>query len=367
MKLSLPQLTVSGAPREMGRQYGEHFRDLIQPFVGNRVLAVETYLSDVGHKGTDRLFEAGAACLDKVRDFDPAGHAEHIGIAEGAGIDPVRLFTTANMTDVRDIIAYPGDPVVTEDEGCTVGLVPPGMTAGASALQAQTWDLNGPDVEYVIALNRLPDDGPETWTVTCAGCQTLMGMNQHGIAVGTTNLKTFGARVGIPYLSLLHRALREGTREAASRIVETTPVAGAHTYWIGDADGATEWEKTPQTADARNTDDGPLARANHCLFEANASRETDLSPSTHNRFARMNALLAAGDAHSVETFKTLLADRADGRLSINRFPEDASGATTNAVIVCDPARLEFHACRGPADKGEWVQLAFERQGAALAG
>ncbi|MEA1619090.1 hypothetical protein SOQ14_09185 [Erythrobacter sp. T5W1-R] len=61
-------------------------------------------------------------------------------------------------------------------------------------MQGQTWDLNGPDVDYVIALHRLPDDGPETWTVTCAGCQTLMGMNAHGLAVGTTNLKTRGAR-----------------------------------------------------------------------------------------------------------------------------------------------------------------------------
>lgn len=265
------------------------------------------------------------------------------------------------MTDVRDIIAYPGDPVVVEDEGCTVGLIPPSMSANGHALQGQTWDLNGPDVEYVIALHRLPDEGPESWTVTCSGCQTLMGMNQHGVSVGTTNLKTYGAKVGVPYLSLLHLALQQETKAAASAIVEAAPVAGAHSYWVGDKDGAIEWEKSPQSSHARSTQDGPLARSNHCLFEDHISRETDLSPSTHNRFDRITTLLAESNQHSVSSLQSLFANRDDGRLSINRFAEDNSGATTNAVVACNPADLEFHACRGPADHGEWTHLEFERE------
>ena len=365
MALTLPQFTVTGTPHAMGQQYGAHFRDMIRPFVEDRVTAVTEYLKNTGHEGTDRLFEAGAACLEQVKSFHPDGYAEHMGIAEGCGIDPIRLFTTANMTDVRDIIAYPDDPVVVEDEGCTVGLLPPSISANGRALQGQTWDLNGPDVEYVIALHRLPDEGPESWTVTCSGCQTLMGMNQHGVTVGTTNLKTFGAKVGIPYLSLLHKALQQETKEAASAVVEGAPVAGAHSYWVGDKDGAIEWEKTPQTSTARSTHDGALARSNHCLVEANIARETDLSPSTHDRFDRMQTLLAASDQHSVETLKVLFANREDGRLSINRFAEDNSGATTNAVVACDPGALEFHACRGPADHGEWARLEFERHKATV--
>ncbi|MFM7404965.1 MAG: C45 family autoproteolytic acyltransferase/hydrolase [Erythrobacter sp.] len=359
-KLDLPQLTVRGTPDAMGRQYGAHFRDLIGAFVADRIAAVETYLRERGHGGTDPLFAAGAACLERVRVFDPAGYTEHLGIAEGAGIDPVRLFTTANMTDVRDIIILPGDPMVLEDEGCTAMLLPPAKTASGRSLQGQTWDLNGPDVDYVIALHRLPDDGLETWTVTCAGCQTLMGMNQHGIAVGTTNLKTHGAQVGIPYLSVLHCALAQPTLTAASAVLEHAPVAGAHSYWVGDAEQAVEWERTPQRAYSRSTRDGPLARSNHCLFADNVELETDLSESTHARFARAQALLAASDEHTIDGLKGLFADRGDGRLSINRFAEDQSGATTNAVIVCNSAEREFWACRGPADRGEWAQLLFER-------
>lgn len=366
MSLTLPQLTVTGTPQEMGRQYGVHYRDMIQAFVADRVTVVDAYLRRRGHAGVDTLFEAGAACLARVRDFDPRGFAEHHGIAEGAGLDPVRLFTTANMTDIRDIIALPDDPPVVEDEGCTAALLPPRMTAGGNAIQGQTWDLNGPDVDYVVAVHRLPDDGPETWSVTCAGCQTLMGMNQHGIAVGTTNLKTKGAKVGVPYLSVLHLALSQGTRAAASAILQDAPVAGSHSYWVGDRDGAIEWERTPSSADARSTDKGAIVRTNHCLFDGNIALETDLSPSTHQRFDRMQRLLEQSHDHSAQGLTRLFADRSDGRLSINRFAEDDSGATTNAVVAFDPAELTFLACRGQADRGVWVQLEFERSSAPVA-
>lgn len=359
--LQLEQFTVRGTPAAMGRQYGAHFRKLIEAFVADRVLAVETYLDERGHAGTDALFAAGAACLEQMRTFDPAGYAEHMGIAEGAGIDPVRLFTAANMTDIRDIILLPGDPPVLEDEGCTAALVPPDKTASGLCLQGQTWDLNGPDVEYVIALHRLPDEGPETWTVTCAGCQTLMGMNEYGVSVGTTNLKTQGAKVGIPYLSVLHHALAQPTLTGASAVIERAPVAGAHSYWVGDAQEAVEWERTPSTAFTRSTRNGPLARANHCLFAENIARETDLSESTHARLGRAQSLLEASNRHTVDTLKVLFADRIEGRLSINRFAEDQSGATTNAVVVCNPATREFWACRGTADRGQWVLLGFNSQ------
>lgn len=365
MSFDLPRFTVSGSPQDMGRSYGSQCREMIHRFVADREAAVETYFRERGIASTDELFAAGAACLDQVRTFHPAGHAEHLGIAEGAGIDPVRLFTTANMTDVRDVILLPGEAPIAEDEGCTAALLPPGIARDGNALQGQTWDLNGPDVEYIIALHRIPDNGPETWTVTCSGCQTLMGMNVHGVSVGTTNLKTTGARVGVPYLSVLHLALEQPTLQAASAVVEKAPVAGSHSYWIGDAEQAVEWERTPQTAYSRTTDDGALARSNHCLFEANIRRETDLSESTRERSARMNALLATSDSHTVTTLKTLFADRSDGRLSINRFAEDDSGATTNAVVVCNPADTELWACRGPADRGTWERLEFTtRPGAA---
>ena len=361
MGITLPQFTVAGTPERMGQQYGELCGEQIHAFVADRVAAVEVYLSDAGHTGTEELYRAGAACLEEVKSFDPDGYAEHLAMARGANIDPVLLFTSANMTDVRDIIVLPGDPLILEDEGCTAALLPSSISESGHSLQGQTWDLNGPDVKHVIAIHRIPDEGPETWSVTCAGCQTLMGMNQHGVTVGTTNLKTKGARVGIPYLSVLHKALKQQSRDLASQLIEKVQVAGSHTYWVGDKSGAIEWEKSPDESFLRTTEDGPLARSNHCLFDSHIALESDLSESTHARKDRMQSILEASQSHTMDSLIQSFASRADGRLSISRFAEDNSGATTNAVVVCDPANLDFRACRGPADQGVWETLEFERQ------
>ncbi|MEO1658241.1 MAG: C45 family peptidase [Pseudomonadota bacterium] len=360
MTMTLPQFRVSGSPEEMGHQYGELCRDLIQDFVKQRVTAVDEHLRERGHNGTDRLFEVGEQCLEKLKAFDRDGYHEHLAIADGAGVDPIRLYTVANMTDIRDIITLPGEVPDAEDEGCTSALVPPSISANGHSLQGQTWDLNGPDMKYVIALHQLPDDGPETWTVTCAGCQTLMGMNEHGVTVGTTNLKTRGARVGIPYLSVLHLALKQASLAEASAVVENAPVTGSHSYWIGDKNRAVEWERTPMAAYQRSTETGAQVRSNHCLFDENKRLETDLSESTHARFDRMQGFLAQSEQHTLDGLITMFSDRSDGRLSINRFAEDNSGATTNAVVAMNPAELEFLACRGQADRGVWAKLEFER-------
>ncbi|NQY15309.1 MAG: hypothetical protein HRT81_15855 [Henriciella sp.] len=361
MSITLPQFTVAGTPEQMGRQYGELCGDQIHLFVADRVAAVEEYLSDAGHAGTDDLYRAGAACLEQVKRFDAEGYREHMAMAKSAQIDPILLFTSANMTDVRDIIVLPGDPPILEDEGCTAALLPSSISKNGHSLQGQTWDLNGPDVKHVIALHRIPNDEPETWTVTCAGCQTLMGMNQHGVTVGTTNLKTKGARIGIPYLSVLHKTLKQPSKRLASQVIENVPVAGSHTYFVGDRFGAIEWEKSPEAAFSRSTDEGPLARSNHCLFEPHVALESDLSESTHTRKDRMQSILEGSHQHTLDSLIHSFTNRADGRLSINRFAEDDSGATTNAVVVFDPANLDFRACRGPADQGDWNQLEFERQ------
>ena len=75
----------------------------------------------------------------------------------------------------------------------------------------------------------------------------------------------------------------------------------------------------------------------------------------------MQSILEGSHQHTLDSLIHSFTNRADGRLSINRFAEDDSGATTNAVVVFDPANLDFRACRGPADQGDWNQLEFERQ------
>ncbi len=211
----------------------------------------------------------------------------------------------------------------------------------------------------MVAVHRLPAAAPETWSITCAGCPSLIGMNQHGLSVGTTNLKTRGARVGVPYLSLLHRALACRTAAEAGRVFAAAPRAAAHSFWAADEHGAEDWECTATSA-VRRVAEQPLVRTNHCLVAAHREREgEEPSTSSRARLARLDAFAAAG-GHDEAGVRALFSSRADGVDSINRYPEDAQGTSTNACVIAVPAARRLRACRGPADRGRWTTLPFER-------
>jgi hypothetical protein len=353
--LELPQIHVTGTPAELGRGQGEQLKPLIQAFVDQRLRAARVYLHERGIRDEQAFRALGAGCLAALEAWDPEGWIEHRALAEAAGVDAVDLYTTGNMTDVRDILAL---PATAEAEGCSLALVPPSHSASGEVIGAQTWDLNPSDLDFVVAVHRRPVVGAATWSVTCAGCPSLIGMNSHGVAVGTTNIKTRGARVGIPYLSLLHRALRCASRAEAGQVFERSPRAAAHTYWAADAGGASDWECTATSAIRHDADGGPRVRTNHCQEAAHQRLEGEpASPSSLARLRRAQRWLAAG-GQDVESLKRLFADRSDGVDSINRFAEDKQGTSTNACLIAIPARRELHACRGSSDRGRWVRLGF---------
>jgi hypothetical protein len=328
---------------------------MIAAFVAQRLRAARVYLHERGIRDEATFRDLGRRCLEALKEWDHDGWVEHCALAEAAGVDAVDLYTTGNMTDIRDILAL---PAVADAEGCTTALVPASHSAVGAVIVGQTWDLNPTDLEFVVAVHRRPSSGPQTWSITCTGCPSLVGMNSHGVAVGTTNIKTRGSRVGIPYLSLLHKAIRSHDRTQALQTIIDAPRAAAHTYWAADADGVDDVECTA-TSHVLRRGDGPLTRTNHCQDAGHARAEGEAaSSSSKARLARTTSWLAQG-GQDVASLKRLFADRSNGVDSINRFPEDQQGTSTNACLIAIPARRELHACRGPSDRGAWVVLPFD--------
>lgn len=353
--LSLPIVECAGEPRVLGQQQGEQLRERIGAFIDQRLTAFGEYSRERGGPNVEQFLAAGSACLAVFEKWDPEGAAEHRGIAEAAGVSAEALYGSTNMTDVRDVLLLPSPRA---DEGCTSLLVPPALSRTSQVIVGQTWDLNPTDLDFVVAVHRRPARGPETWSVTVAGALSLTGMSAAGVAVGTTNIKTRRSRVGVGYLSLLHRAIRAGSAAEARSLVGSAPRAAAHTYWLADATGAAELECDPDTVIERRADTQPLARTNHCLSDA--MREAEGEPATassQKRLARAESTLRAGQ-QDVDSLRALMRDRSDGVDSINRYTEDAQGTTTNACLIAIPATLELWACRGPADRGEWRRLSF---------
>lgn len=363
--MELEVIEVSGDPHELGRQQGDAMRSRIRKFVEMRFDAVDQYLRERSSPARRDEIIAVAEKSERVFEhWDAEGFQEHRGIADGAGVDAHRLYAATNMTDMRDIVllgASSGPPLArVVDEGCSSVLVPASRTRNGHPLVGQTWDLNPQDLEYVVAIHRRPDEGPQTWAITCSGCLTITGMNEHGVTVGTTNIKTYGAEPGVGYLGILHGAIRAKSAEAASELVRKAPHAGAHTYWIADAEQQLEWEASPNGQFMRKANDDVVARTNHCLSAPHIQIEGEVpSASSKTRLNRIRMLLGGGGVTS-ESMRAMFSNRDDGVNSINRYPEDDVGTATNAVLIADPASRSLTACRGPADRGAWLSFSFGR-------
>ncbi len=360
MNYSLTRIELRGTPQEMGTQHGQLLRRQIRDFVPMRLEATREYLHALGHADLSPLFDLGRQCMHVHKQWDLPGFVEHSAIAEAAGVDPVRLYTAANMTDVRDILASQeqGDISPADAEGCSTILLPGPWTRSGQVRVGQTWDLNPQDIDFVVAIRRVPHGAPQTWSLTCSGCLSLVGLNSDGLAVGTTNIKTRRSRPGVGYMGILHRMLRCRTFAQAAQVVEQAPRAAAHTYWLADAQQVADWECTAWQCDRRDSQEKPLFRTNHCLLPAHKAAEFEpASPSSQARLQRLSHLLATPGL-DVPEIKEIFADRADGVDSLNRRAEDDQGTATNSVVVAEPAECKLWACRGPADRGVWQCLDF---------
>jgi isopenicillin-N N-acyltransferase like protein len=353
--LSLPIVECTGDARALGHAQGEALRERIRAFIAQRLEAFEQYSRERGGPNVDQFRHAGARCWQVYQSWDPEGAAEQGAMAEAAGVAAQDLYATTNMTDVRDVLLLPAPAA---DEGCTSLLVPAAGAREKQVIVGQTWDLNPTDLDFVVAVHRRPTREVETWSVTCSGALSLTGMNARGVAVGTTNIKTRRSRVGVGYLGLLHRAIRAESLGDAARGIRGAPRAAAHTYWLADSAGALELECDSDTVIERRADSEALARTNHCLADTMRGAEGEPpTVSSQKRLARAEQWLR-GTPQDVSSLQALMSDRSDGVDSINRYTEDEQGTTTNACIIAMPARRELWACRGPADRGQWVQLAF---------
>lgn len=357
---ALPCIDVAGTPLQLGEAIGASLPTEIAAMIDRRMHAASLYFTEQRVGGVEVMVERGAACLEVLEGWDPEGFAEHHAIAAAAGVDAATLYAAANYSDVRDIVCEGRGPGA--EEGCTSVAVPAARARDGLMTVGQTWDLHPLDVDSIIAVHRMPDDGPETWSVTVAGAPTLIGMNHLGVWTGTTNIKVRGARTGVCYMSLLHRAIRCRDREEAASVIQRAPRAAAHTFLLADQGGAVELECTATTSTRRDLGDSPIVRTNHCFNAAHAACETEPpSDSSLARHARAGQLMN-GVHLDIEAIRRLMIDRAGGVQAINRYPEDGESTATNACMIGVPASLRFEACRGPADRGEWVHLRFQTAG-----
>ena len=356
------RIELRGTHAAMGEAFGEAYREEIGRLYAIRLENALRQATQFGGRATSEadLLRLAAACLAASERFDPRGTAELRGIARGARLTPEQALAMNGLTDLRDGLAWGelADLGEAGAEGCTAVIVQRDAAADGQPRLAQSWDLASDNAPFVVFVAREPASGLRTWSLTTVGCQSLMSMNELGLALGTTNLRTKDSGVGVPYLGLIHRALEERSAEAAARLIAGAPRAGAHSYLALDRSGAgAVVECTGRLAHVFAVERGTHVHTNHCQLPAHAALEADTPRrSSEARLARMRELLA-GRAGAIDLafLRDCYADPAGASLAICR--KDFDGISTNAASVMTPATGEMWGCAGVPDAPEkWERL-----------
>ena len=343
--MSLHTLELSGTPREMGRQHGEQLRDLVRGMIETRLeLATRAAESANQHLGRPWCLDLAAECVPFLHSYAPAVHEELGGIAEASGFTLPELVIGNGWTDFRDLLSarvekLRSGPMQTE---CTSLALGGDLTADGRTYLAQTWDMNVTAAPYLVLITRRPAQGPVSVSLTTAGCLSLIGMNQHGIAVGNTNLCPTDARPGVFYLALIHHALAQSQLRAAVEAIAGAHRMSGHYYHLGGPQGEFMGiETTGRQHDLLTPALGRTVHTNHYLRETLLARGLAVAATANSlgRQDRMERLTAGLQAPaSVTDISQLLANH-EGDNPICRHSEDPAGAASlGAVVMCPQTR-----------------------------
>jgi isopenicillin-N N-acyltransferase-like protein len=273
-------LTVSGSAYEIGFAHGRAFTSEIGELTEERLrLSCDPFWTGGQQATLDEVLAVGRACLRHHAAFSPELIEEMRGMADATGIGVNELVIMNGFTDFVDIIANPtvlghhrtNGALPGDAADCTAFIVAPTASATGRGYLGQTWDMHSTATPYVLMLDIRPQDNPALMTFTITGCVGMIGMNEHGIAVGINNLLGAEGRPGVHWVYVVRKMLAQRTVEDALAVLQGAHLSGAHNYLLlgPDAAGALRGYNIEHMATRAHVIpvEQIYAHTNHCLIQ----------------------------------------------------------------------------------------------------
>jgi predicted choloylglycine hydrolase len=221
--------TISGKPRERGRQYGTQFKEAIHGFLNK-----EIYSSFVGRPNAkETILKFAGVCTKAVKEYSPLIYDEMEGMAEGTGLTIEEIILVTNHEELW----HRG--VITATNHCTVFGAAPPDTQDGDTFVAQTWDWMESVYGMSSMLHWKRPEGPSLLAYAYPGLWTGAGLNTAGLALCWHSGGGDGKepRVGIPAYVLIAQILYQDTFKGALEEVRRATHAGWFVYLLGDGQG----------------------------------------------------------------------------------------------------------------------------------
>jgi len=374
-------LAVAGSAYDMGYIHGKTYARAIGELTEERLrLSCDPFWTGGQQATLDEVLAIGRACLQHHEAFSPALMEEMHGMADATGIGVNELVIMNGFTDFVDIIA---NPVVLDHQrnngflpgdaaDCTAFVVDPAVTADGRGYLGQTWDMHASATPYVLMLDVRPDAGPALMTFTITGCVGMIGMNEHGVAVGINNLLGADGRPGVHWVYVVRAMLAQRTAGAALDVLRGAHLSGAHNYLLlgPDDDGRLRGYNIEQMATRAHVTpvETLYAHTNHCLIPAMAEVERPRkSVSRASTLARQvqadDYLDARAGAITVDTLMALTRYHEGDGLSVCAHVQAGYAVESSGACIMCPTSGELWAVWGNPCQNEYESF---RIGAAAA-
>ncbi len=331
---------ATGTPFERGRAIGRGLGDEIH----DSLAFVDRYLAAHG-VDADSLDEILAPYIAASEAALPHLVEQIRGIADGAG-QPFATVMAANAFEEIYGQVELGIGRLAPLERCTDVVLD---TADGPLLgHTEQW-YAGDDGAVGIVID-LPDDGPAVLAPVVAGTLPLVGINEHGVAVGAMSLSARDERIGIPRALIARDVL--DARDAADATARATRAgrAGGYSYQLAFP---AEAARVIETTGTRQAVFGGNVHTNHALDASVADITFPPSPGSLGRYARAAALRDQVEP-TMAGLTSILADHGAEPQAICVHPDPADGDEGSTILfamVADPARRALtiasgHACTG---------------------
>lgn len=358
----IERIELSGTPYEMGVQHGKKLKDEVRELARLRLTLAQQFASEHGVRPTEEeCREMARLHLPLHEQYSPRSIDEWRGIAEGADIAIEDVFFANALTDFQDVLWQTSG---VEVHGCTSFAVGPEATEGRATYIGQTWDMHASAEPFVRIFHRQPTDGPESLTMSTAGCLSLVGVNQEGIAVGNNNLRPRDARPGVIYLAMLHEALHQTQWNDAVACITEAPRASGHNYIMCHEFGArANIETTATQYDTHLVSGNWYVHTNHYLSPRLVPLEdpTNEPASTEHRLERgRHAFQQAEQPFTPDAIRELMSDHDGGDLGICRHGT-GDDARSVAFVVADPKRRSLWVSLGPPCEGSLQEYSLTKE------
>lgn len=345
----IPLIVVKGNHYEVGYQIGEKLKDYLHQTIKIEKEEVE--------KDAEMSWEDIRAQAKLFLSYSEVQVPEYVdeikGMAEGAGIDFIDLFSEAcEEIYAKNFLK----------RGCSDLIASNDVTADGSILVAHNNDTSPQWENQAVAIHYKVEGEPEFIAVGYGGLGISIGYNAAGISLTGNELSMNDMQPGVPRLLLVRKILAARNLTEAINASLLRPRASNYNMVITDSSGEIySVEGSATDYEALYGLEGYLVHTNHYL--APRMRKYELDPyditTSMVRYNRANRLMRNNKGRiTIDMLKKFLSDHTNYPGSICRHGKEIK--TTFSVII-NLSNLKMLLARGNPCSNPFYEYQLERE------